>query len=345
MARQQLELWGRSDADRGENGGGCTALRARTSVLALNTVEDTLEAPAQSLLESARAPRTRAAYERDWSAFQRWCKARGVLSLPTSARTLASYLTHLAQHGRKVSTIRRARIAIGAMHADHGAARPDRDARIRTLERGIAKTYGAREESARPLLIEELARVLDVLGTGPRADRDRVLLLLGFLGAFRAGELAALRIEHVTVTDDAVRVFLERSKDDPCRRGTYVNIARGQTSRLCAVAAVRAWLARLRETTGPLLRSVLGERVLEHPIPARAISRVVARVARCAALEHADEFSAHSLRAGLATSAYVRGVSEREIQAHGRWRDRRSLDRYIQLGVVRDRPSLVTALV
>lgn len=87
----------------------------------------------------------------------------------------------------------------------------------------------------------------------------------------------------------------------------------------------------------------MGERVLEQPIASRAISRVVMRGARAAALEHAGEFSAHSLRAGLATSAYVRGVSEREIQAHGRWRDRRSLDRYIQLSAVRDRQNLVSA--
>ena len=44
-----------------------------------------------------------------------------------------------------------------------------------------------------------------------------------------------------------------------------------------------------------------------------------------------SHYGAHSLRAGLATSAYAAGCSEREIQLHGRWKDRRSLDRYIQL--------------
>jgi hypothetical protein len=42
-------------------------------------------------------------------------------------------------------------------HAELGAPRPDHDPCIRTLELGIGKTYGAREESARPLLLEDLS--------------------------------------------------------------------------------------------------------------------------------------------------------------------------------------------
>jgi integrase len=340
-------LWALTSADevRSESRKGQAESTSPTAPLAQLERKDELDVRTQDLLDNARAPRTRAAYERDWRAFERWCKALEFVSLPASPLTLARYLTYLAEGGRKLSTIRRARIAIGVMHASRSAARPDQDARIRTLERGIAKTYGARERSARPLLLEELERAIGVLGAGACADRDRALLLLGFWGAFRAGELAALRIEHLTVSDSALRVFLERSKADPCRRGVYVDVGRGHANSLCAVTAVRAWLNRLRQGTGPAFRTVLGERVLDQPMSARAISRVVARVARCAALERPDEFSAHSLRAGLATSAYVRGVSEREIQAHGRWRDRRSLDRYIQLGAVPDRPNLVSAFV
>src|SRR4029077_355006 len=74
----------------------------------------------------------------------------------------------IAQRGRKMSTIRRARIAIEVMHADAGAARPDRGPRIRTLEHGIGKTLGTKEEGARPLLLEDLERIMGVLGARPR---------------------------------------------------------------------------------------------------------------------------------------------------------------------------------
>lgn len=53
--------------------------------------------------------------------------------------------------------------------------------RIRTLERGIGRTHGAREEGAPTLLDHELAQVVKTLGRSPRDDRDRVLLVLGVI--------------------------------------------------------------------------------------------------------------------------------------------------------------------
>jgi len=312
MAMQQLELW--SVSNIAASGGEHVSPRAHRPALALVDPLLVLDAHTQSLLDNARAPRTREAYERDWHAFQVWCQSLDLSALPASTQTLARYLTHLAEGGRKVSTIRRARTAVGLRHADAGAPRPDHDARIRTLERGIGKTYGAREESARPLLLEDLERMLSTLGTNPRDDRDRTLLLVGFWGAFRAGELAELCVEQLQLQHDRLHIFVARSKEDPCGRGETVVIGRAHEGTRCALQAVQRWLDRMRQTSGPLLRTVMGDRVLERPMAPRAISRVVARLSRRAGLEHADEYSSHSLRAGLATSAYVRGVSEREIQ-------------------------------
>jgi integrase len=57
------------------------------------------------------------------------------------------------------------------------------------------------------------------------------------------------------------------------------------------------------------------------------------------------DYSAHSLRSGLATSAYAQGVGEREIQEHGRWKDRRSLDRYIRVVSVPNRRNVADGLL
>jgi integrase len=43
-----------------------------------------------------------------------------------------------------------------------------------------------------------------------------------------------------------------------------------------------------------------------------------------------NPFSAHSLRSGLATSAIMAGTPFAAVQRHGRWQDRRSLERYIR---------------
>ena len=93
---------------------------------------------------------------------------------------LAAHLTPLAELGRRPSPIRRARVAIGLAHPHAGVPRPDQNAGIRALERGIGRVHGSREEGAPPLLEHELARVVRVLGDSPREDRDRAMLLVGF---------------------------------------------------------------------------------------------------------------------------------------------------------------------
>jgi hypothetical protein len=67
---------------------------------------------------------------------------------PAAVATPPDYLADLAQQVRKASTNRRAREVIGAVHAELGLPQPDRDGRIRRLERGIGRIHGKRETRA-----------------------------------------------------------------------------------------------------------------------------------------------------------------------------------------------------
>jgi integrase len=347
MARHQLELWSTTASLS-------LAERAREHpvVATMGTVARLTPRQAESLqqldarvdhyVDNARASRTRLAYERDLRAFARWCETHLLCAQPASSDTLARYLTQLVESGKKLSTMRRARIAIGLSHAEQHLPRPDRDPSIRLLERGMARTHGTKEAHAAPLLLEHVATIIAALGVGARADRDRAVMLLGFWGAFRSSELSAMRVEHVALTPDDLRVHLPFSKHDPLGSGEDVELAVAAAPELCPVRATRRWLDRVGRDTGPLFRQIRGEHVSVHGIQPRVVSRLVDRLARLAAV--GDGYSAHSLRAGLATSAYARGASEREIQTHGRWKDRRSLDRYIQPTAVPGRKNLVAVV-
>lgn len=56
---------------------------------------------------------------------------------------------------------------------------------------------------------------------------------------------------------------------------------------------------------------------------------IVQRAAAAAGLD-ASQYSGHSLRAGLATSAAQSGKADREIMKQGRWRGRAMVDRYVR---------------
>jgi integrase len=342
MASKQLELWSRPAGTVQPRG----AREAAASTTASKPVDTVAALPCTAervrfYVDQSRAHRTRTAYDQGFRAFERWCTANGLSALPATSESIVLYLTTLLESGRKLSTVKRARVAIGQAHAAARLPRSDRAHQVRELERGMGRVHGTREEGAPPLLHEQVVQITKAIRAGARGDRDRVLLLLGFWGAFRASELVALRIEDVTLEPARLRVLVRRSKEDQLGRGEIVRLDASPQRELCVVDAVIRWLQRVGESSGPLLRQVHGRNVLPNAMQPRAVSRAVRKLAVDADL--GPQYSAHSLRAGLATSAYARGVSERDIQEHGRWKDRRSLDRYIHPVAFASRPSIVAA--
>lgn len=282
--------------------------------------------------EAAHAHNTKRAYRSDWTAFEAWCVQRGECAMPASSSTLARYLAFLADSGKKASTIRRARIAVGLAHAWGGALRPDKDIAIRTVERGIARAHGDREEGADALLASDLPKLMLAFRSGPHDERDRAAVLLGFAGAFRASELVGLNVEQLEFHSGGLRIFVERSKEDQTGKGAFVDVPHGDHAATCPVRAVSAWMARVGRPSGPLFRVVRGT-VIEHQrMHVGAVSRAVQRACARAGLK--GDYSAHSLRSGLATSSLMAGHSEAAIQRHGRWRDSRSVRRYFRLSPI-----------
>jgi site-specific recombinase XerD len=341
MPSTQLELWSSSARERaGQTLAKAVVVKASIRKPSALVLPDTA-ARAQFYLEQSRAERTRSAYEQGFRTFERWCATHGLSALPATSETIVLYLTTLLESGRKLSTVKRARIAIGQTHAAARLPRPDRTEQVRELERGMGRVHGTKEEGAPPLLHAQLAQILGKMRANARDDRDRVLLLIGFWGAFRSSELVELRIEDVTVEPTRLHILVRRSKEDQLGRGEFVNIDASPQAELCAVRAVKHWIERVGQSSGPLLRQVVGRTISEAAMQPRGVSRVVRRLARGASL--GPDYSSHSLRAGLATSAFAQGVSEQEIQRHGRWKDRRSLDRYIRPVAFASRPNIVAA--
>ena len=71
--------------------------------------------------------------------------------------------------------------------------------------------------------------------------RTMIICLLGYAGFFRFNELASLKESDMKFYEDHVEVFVESSKTDQYREGTWVPIAR-TGSKICPVAMLeRYW--------------------------------------------------------------------------------------------------------
>ena len=207
-------------------------------------------------VEAARAANTLRGYRSDWTEFATWCTQHDRDPLPASASTITGYLSDLAKAGAKVGTMSRRLSALKFVHQLQDLPDPTANARVVAVWEGIRRTHGAPPDQASPLMPPELFDVLTACpttktwktkGKAPEPDlaghRDRALLLVGFVGALRRSELAALHVEHVDEHPNGLVLSLPRSKTN--QHGTeaeLVVLPRSGNPDRCPVTTLRAWL-------------------------------------------------------------------------------------------------------
>ena len=209
-------------------------------------------AAAYDYAERAQAPATARAYASDVAVFTAWCTARALASCPAAPATLAIFLADEARRGVKPATLSRRLAAIRFAHVAAQLEPPTSAEEVRHVLRGIRRTVGTRPAKKAPATAE---RVLVMVSHCPKTLtglRDRAILLLGFGGAFRRSDLAALDVADLDETPDGMRVMVRHSKTDQEGAGAVVAVTRG--SHACPVAAVRAWLTAAEITDGPVFR-------------------------------------------------------------------------------------------
>lgn len=269
---------------------------------------------------------TRRAYRRQWATFTAWCERHGRRSLPATGETLAEYVAELVDAERGPATIEQAIAAIRTMHRDAGHEAQPNTAGARRILRGYRRERaqaGQRAHQAPPITLKTLRRMIEATDpTTVIGARDRLLLVLGFAMMARRSELAALSLSDVTETDDGLEVLVRASKTDQDGMGRVVAIPRGSHPDTDPVRLYRAWRAVLAErgiTERRLFRSVTRHGRIGESISADAVHDAVRAAAVRAGLPNAETYSAHSLRAGGATSAYRAGAPVSTIAVHGRW--------------------------
>ncbi|MBF6090275.1 site-specific integrase [Nocardia cyriacigeorgica] len=333
-------------------------------------------------LEASQSANTVRAYRTDWIAWSAWCAAEGRQALPADALDVAVYLAAAADartddgaHAFAPATLERKSAAIAAVHAANGLPSPTRSDVVRLTLRGIRRTRRARPVRKRPILLHTLEQLLDGLpepgrATEPARRRDTLALLIGFAGALRRSELAALRVGDLQVGQDhstgepVLLINLPTTKTDPTGiTEQRVALPRGTRPHTCPVCAFADWIALLTlhatapgrpsehlATPDPNIHRCHSFTGIPATLPADqplfpAITRhggigttpisgraVAELVKRYAARAGLDPalFSGHSLRAGFATQAALGGAADREIMRQGRWSNPRTVHRYIR---------------
>lgn len=277
---------------------------------------------ARDYADAGMSPNSRRAYGSDWRDFASWCASVDARPLPADAATVAMYLTARAPTLRAATLARR----LAAIRTAHRAADlpPPESGDLKRVWSGIRRQHARPARKKRALVTEDLKRVVAKIPDSLAGQRDRALLLVGFAGALRRSELAALTLEGELAGDvwcrfvsGGLELVLEKSKGDQEGEGAVVGVPFGRT-KLCPVGALQAWLERANITAGAVFRPIDRHgRMGEGAMSDRAVADVVKSRVGAAGFDPSG-FGGHSLRAGLITTAIANGVATDVVMRQSR---------------------------
>lgn len=299
---------------------------------------------ARAFARMAKAENTRRAYRAAVRAWCAWCRRRGRPPLPGSGADVAAFLAAERGRGLTPETLKLRRAAIRYLHRAAGCPVPTDDVAVSETLAGIrreaaGKGYIPKKKVAATAGI--LRQILAPIPADLHGLRDRALLLVGFAGALRRAELAAIRVEQLEKTERGLRLTLPQTKGSQAT-AVVVPLPYGHTE-LCPVRALTAWLEAGRITSGPVFRRIWlarkaspGKppplpRVGSQPITPWAVAAIVKERAAAAGFNGGD-FGGHSLKRGALTTGMERGEHPARLKRLGRHKSFDVLGEYLEFG-------------
>ena len=282
-------------------------------------------AAARRYAKKSRSESTWRTYESAWRQFDEWCLTVALPSLPAEPETVAMFIAAQADEGKAVATLEHRLAAIRLMHLGQGIPSPHNTLAVVEVMRGLRRQrarVGQQSKKKAPATDEIIKRVVDNLDLDTlRGKRDRAIFLYGFAGALRRAELVAIDLSNIEIHERGHLLSIPFSKGDQVGKGQIIPILAQPESLYCPVNALKTWIHSAKIKQGAVFRRFYKNDKLSHY---RLGDRAVAEFIKSAIYQLKDpalnyqEYSGHSLRRGLLTSAGKNGVDLLKLIAQSR---------------------------
>ena len=285
-------------------------------------------------LKNSKANNTVRAYKSDFNDFSLFCTQNGFKSLPSEAKIVSLYLTHLSTKDVKMSTLKRRLVSIGVIHKLKGHYLDTKHPIILENVMGIKRRKGSVQRGKKPILINDLIKVINVideeLGNEIKKSRDRSIILIGFSGGFRRNEIVSLDYQDLDFVSEGLKINLKKSKTDQFGEGSVKALPYFNNTQYCPVISLKKWINISNINSGPLFRRFSKSfNLSNNRLTDQTVALLIKKYLTLAGI-NSKNYSGHSLRSGFATSAADAGAEERSIMAMTGHKSPEMVRRYIK---------------
>jgi len=285
-------------------------------------------------LKNSKANNTVRAYKSDFNDFSLFCAQNGFKSLPSEAKIVSLYLTHLSTKDFKMSTLKRRLVSIGIIHKLKGHYLDTKHPIILENVMGIKRRKGSVQRGKKPILINDLIKVINVideeLGNEIKKSRDRSIILIGFSGGFRRNEIVSLDYQDLDFVSEGLKINLKKSKTDQFGEGSVKALPYFNNTQYCPVISLKKWINISNINSGPLFRRFSKSfNLSNNRLTDQTVALLIKKYLTLAGI-NSKNYSGHSLRSGFATSAADAGAEERSIMAMTGHKSPEMVRRYIK---------------
>jgi len=285
-------------------------------------------------LKNSKANNTVRAYKSDFNDFGLFCAKNGFESLPSEAKVVSLYLTHLSSKEVKISTLKRRLVSIGVIHRLKGYYLDTKHPSIIENLMGIRRRKGSVQKGKKPLLINNLKELINVIDKENKNEivkiRDRSIILVGFSGGFRRNEIVSLDYDDLDFLPEGLKINLKRSKTDQFGEGLIKGLPYFDNHQYCPVLSLKKWIEISKINKGPLFRRFTkGSNLSENRLTDQTVALLIKKYLQLTGID-SKNYSGHSLRSGFATSAAESGAEERSIMAMTGHKSTEMVRRYIK---------------
>ena len=199
---------------------------------------------------------------------------------------------------------------------------------------GIKRRKGTVQKGKKPILINDLKKILDVIDQKKIEDikklRDKSIILIGFSGGFRRNEIVSLDYEDLDFVYEGVKITVKRSKTDQFGEGSIKALPYFDNNLYCPVTILKRWLNISKIKKGPLFRRFSkGSKLTKYRLTDQSVALLIKEYLNIIGID-SKNYSGHSLRSGFATSAAESGAEERSIMAMTGHKSTEMVRRYIK---------------